>query len=247
MDTTGYLPLATATGLQRSLDITANNLANASTAGFRAERLVFESLLNDSGSPEVPEQAFGYDSFSYSETRSGTLTTTGNPLDTAIQGDGWFAYETGDGQIAYGRDGRFVLDADGLLQTTAGRPVLDAGGGQIVIDPAAGAPAIGRDGTVSDNQGNNLGQIGVFAADDISLWMRIGESMFVPRDGAPAPLELIENPVIIQGALEGSNVNPVTEMVRMIEIQRSFEQMNKVSTNHDQLRSTTLSRLGQKA
>lgn len=247
MDSTGYLPLASATGLQRSLDVTANNLANTSTQGYRAQRLVFEELLAPAAGEAQSRPAYGHDRLSYTDLRTGTLSTTGNPLDLAIQGEGWFAYEGEDGQVALGRDGRFVLNAEGMLVTTMGRPVLDAGGGQIVIDTEAGPPSIGRDGTISDGQGANIGQIGLFAAPGIETWQRLGESMFVPRDGAPAPLEALETPVMIQGAIEGSNVNPVTEMVRMIEVQRSFEQVMKLTGNHDELRRSTLSRLGQKA
>ena len=247
MDTTGYLPLAAATGLQRSLDVTANNLANASTAGYRGQRLVFESLLTSAPTENAPRTAFGHDSLTYSDVSQGALTTTGNPLDLAIQGEGWFGYETEAGQIALGRDGRLIMDATGLLTTTAGRPVLDAGGGQIQLDPEAGPPSIGRDGTISDAAGNNIGQIGLFAAEGVESWTRLGESLFQPRDGQPVALEPVEAPVMIQGALEGTNINPVTEMVRMIGIQRSFDQVMKVTGNHDDLRRSTLQRLGQNA
>ncbi|MCB5410861.1 flagellar hook basal-body protein [Pseudogemmobacter faecipullorum] len=247
MDTTAYLPLAAAAGLQRSLDVTAHNLANASTAGYRGQRLVFESLLAEAPTDRAPPAAYGHDRLTYSDLSQGALTTTGNPLDLAIQGEGWFGYEAEDGQIALGRDGRLVIDAAGLLMTTAGRPVLDAGGGQIQLDPEAGPPSIGRDGTISDAAGNNLGQIGLFTAEGVETWARLGESLFQPRNGQPVALEPAEAPVMIQGALEGSNINPVTEMVRLIGIQRSFDQVMKVTGNHDDLRRSTLQRLGQSA
>lgn len=245
MDTTGYLPLAAAAGLQRHLDVTANNLANSGTSGYRAERLVFEDLLTPREGGEAV--GYGHDRLAYTDLQSGTLTTTGNPLDLAVQGEGWFAYEAEGGRVALGRDGRFVTDAGGNLLTVAGRPVLDAAGGPIVLDLEGGAPSIGRDGTISDAAGANIGQIGLFAATGIETWQRLGETMFVPRDGSPTPLEPVETPVMIQGALEQSNVNPITEMVRMIEIQRSFDQAMKASENHDTLRQATISRLGQKA
>lgn len=245
MDTTGYLPLAAAASLQRGLDVTANNLANSSTAGYRAGRLVFEDLLTPRDM--AGSVGYGHDRLGYADTRPGTLSTTGNPLDIAIQGEGWFAYEAEGGRMALGRDGRFVTDAGGNLLTTSGRPVLDAAGGPIVLDLELGAPSIGRDGTISDATGANIGQIGLFAAPGIETWERIGEAMFVPRNGAETPLEPVETPVMIQGALEQSNVNPVAEMVRMIEIQRSFDQAMQVTQNHDTLRQATITRLGQKA
>ena len=245
MDTTGYLPLATAVGLQRGLDVTANNLANSSTAGYRANRLVFEELL--ASRPSAEPVAYGHDRMSYTDTREGVLTTTGNPLDMAIQGQGWFGYETEDGQIALGRDGRFVVDPEGNLLTTMGRPVLDAAGGAIVLPLDAGVPSVGRDGTISDATGANLGQIGIFQAEGIETWKRVGETMFVPRDGTPVQLEAVETPVLIQGALEQSNINPISEMVRLIEIQRAFDQTMRMAENHNDLRKSTLSRLGEQA
>lgn len=245
MDTTGYLPLATAIGLQRGLDVTANNLANSTTSGFRANRLVFEDLLTPR--PQAESVSYGHDRLSYTDTRAGVLSTTNNPLDVAIQGEGWFAYELENGQVALGRDGRFVMDAEGNLMTAAGRPVLDAGGGPIALPPEGGLPNIGRDGTLSDAAGNNLGQIGIFAAPGIETWARAGETMFTPRDGTPAPLEALETPVVIQGAIEQSNVNPISEMVRMIEVQRAYDTAMRMTENHNDLRKTTLSRLGQQS
>lgn len=245
MDTTGYLPLAAARALQRGLDVTSNNLANGNTAGYRANRVVFEALLDQPGVATEPV-AYGQDRLTYSDTTQGAPLRTGNPLDLALQGEGWFAYEAEGGQVALGRDGRFVIDPEGALLTTAGRPVLDAGGGAIMLPLEGGAPNIGRDGTISDAEGELLGQIGVFAAPDLATWTRIGESMFVPRDGAPTPLEAVEAPTVIQGAIEQSNVNPIQEMVRLIQIQRAFDQAMAMASNHNDLRQSTLSRLGQK-
>lgn len=245
MDTTGYLPLSTARALQRGLDVTSNNLANANTAGFRADRMVFESMIDRSASPFEPV-AYSFDRLTYSDLAQGGLQTTGNPLDIAVQGDGWFGFETPDGRVALGRSGQFVVDAEGMLRMAAGHPVLDAGGGPIQLPLESGTPEIARDGTISLEDGQIIGQIGVFDAPDIATWERLADGMFVPREGAPTPLEAAAAPVVVQGAIEQSNVNPISEMVRMIQIQRSYDQAMAMASNHNDLRQNTLSRLGQK-
>lgn len=245
MDSTGYLPLAAAAGLQRALDVTANNIANASSPGFRADRLVFESLLTEARPAREPV-AYPLMRLSYADTRPGTLSQTGNPLDLAIEGEGVFAYETADGRAAYGRDGRLMLRADGTLVTAAGHAILDDGGAPVQLPEGAGVPQIARDGTLSDQDGALIARIGLYDAPDLSTWERLGDNLFAPREGAPAPA-LSEAPVILQGASEASNVNPVQEMVRLIEIQRAFDRAVNLGSNQDELRRTTLSKLGQRA
>lgn len=247
MDSSGYLTLAAAAGLQRSLDVTANNLANSSSAGYRAARVHFDDLITPRpGATPEAAASYAHAAFTYSDTKAGALVQTANPLDVAIQGEGYFAYETEAGTLALGRDGRLVLDAEGVLRTTSGRPILDMGGGQIALDPEAGIPSIAADGTISDLEGNNIGQIGLFSAD-IEQWQRIGDTMFQPRDGAAVELIPQEAPTLRQGFSEQSNVNPIAEMVRLIEVQRQFDQVQNFSKNQDQLRQATLSRLGEKA
>lgn len=245
MDTTAYLPLAAAAGLQQALDVTSNNLANGATAGFRASRLVFEDLLTPADPARGPI-AMPQPRMSYTDTRAGTLTPTGNPLDLALGGEGLFAFALPDGGIGYGRAAQLTPDAEGQLVTAAGHAILDDGGAPVVLAEGTGLPVVGRDGTVSDGTGAMIARIGVYAAPDLATWQRSGESLFQPRDGAPEP-ELMEAPHVIQGAVEASNVNPITEMVRLIEIQRAYDQAMSVGRNHDELRRTALSKIGQRA
>ncbi|RRH75783.1 flagellar hook-basal body protein [Falsigemmobacter faecalis] len=245
MDTTAYLPLAAAAGLQRALDVTSNNLANGATAGYRASRLVFEDLLHSADPARVPV-AMPQPRLSYTDTRAGSLSTTGNPLDLALGGEGLFAFALPDGRTGYGRAAQLVRDAEGQLVTASGLPILDDGGAPVVLPQESGLPVVGRDGTVSDREGALIARIGVFTAPALATWERSGESLFVPRDGADEP-GVLEAPQVIQGALEASNVNPITEMVRLIEIQRAFEQAMSVGRNHDELRRAALSKLGQRA
>ena len=129
MDNSTYVALSQLTALERQLDVTANNIANANSTGFKAERVLFESYLNPD-STDVTGEGTSYliDRGSYLDDRSGVVLQTGNPLDMALSGAGWFAYELEDGQQAFGRDGNFVLDPQGRVVTTSGAQVLDAGG-----------------------------------------------------------------------------------------------------------------------
>jgi len=245
MDTTAYLPLAAAAGLQQALDVTSNNLANGNTAGFRASRLVFEDLLA-AAAPAREAIAMPQPRMSYTDTRTGSLTPTGNPLDLALGGEGVFAFALPDGRTGYGRAAQLTPDAEGQLVTSTGLAILDDGGAPVVLAEGSGLPVVGRDGTVSDGNGALIARIGVYAAPDLATWQRSGESLFLPRDGQGEP-DLLEAPQVIQGALEASNVNPITEMVRLIEIQRAYDQAMSVGRNHDELRRNALTKIGQRA
>ena len=127
MDNGTYVSLSLATAMRNALDVTANNIANANTAGFKGERVEFDSyMLRETGTEDGRETDFLIDQGSFMDPAQGAMSRTGNPLDLALQGDGWFAYET-DGGTAYGRDGRFALSPDGNLVTLNGALRSDAG------------------------------------------------------------------------------------------------------------------------
>ncbi|MEI4472026.1 flagellar hook basal-body protein [Frigidibacter sp. MR17.24] len=244
MDNSSYISLTLASSLERSLDISANNLANVNTAGFKGERTLFESYLlqpTDIGKDDV---FFSIDSGSYMDPTQGALIATGNPLDAAVLGEGWFAYQAEGGQTALGRNGQFVVDADGALRTAGGAQVLDAGGGPIAIPVEATAVSIGADGTISDQNGEAVAQLGVFAAPDIQSYARLTGGMFAPADGTAPPLLAVEAPRLLQGHLEQSNVEPVVEMTRMMGIQRAYERAMTLLEDENSLRRDTLQRLG---
>src|SRR5882762_6100362 len=142
-----YVALSAQVALRKRLDTIANNVANMNTAGFRADEVKFQALVDRAGNDRVAFASTGSD---YISRRSGGLTRTDNPLDVAIQGDAWFAIKTPGGN-AYTRDGRLRLLETGTLQNVDGHPVLDAGGTPIVLDPAAGAPSISSDGMITQN------------------------------------------------------------------------------------------------
>ncbi|MGC9370101.1 MAG: flagellar basal-body rod protein FlgF [Paracoccaceae bacterium] len=248
MDNSIYVSLSLATAMRRELDVTANNIANANTAGFKGERVVFDSYLHrETGLDAADDTSFVVDRGSYLDARQGALTHTGNQLDVALQGEGWLSYQTPEGQTAYGRDGRFSLDVQGNLVTLSGARVLDVGGAPIAIPPDLGSEVtISRDGSISAAGRGVIAQIGVFNLSDLQSYERIGNGLFVPPQGRPGePPTPDLNTEVVQGAIESSNVQPVVEMTRMMSIQRAYERAVKLMSGEDDLRRDVLRRLGQ--
>ena len=245
MDSSGYVTLSKLSALERQLEVTANNLANANSHGFKATNVLFQSYLHAGGSDEsTTEMSYVLDRGSYLDTAQGTLSDTGNPLDIALNGDGWLGYETAEGQQAYGRDGRLALDAQGNLVTLNGARVLDQGGAPIVLPLQAGSNVtIAEDGTISNPDLGVLGRIGVFAVEGIDNFDRIGGGLALAGDGAQiAPAEGVS---LRQGVIEGSNVNPVLEVTRLVSIQQAYEQAVNLMNSEDDLTKKMLSRIGE--
>lgn len=245
MDNSTYVSLSLATAMRNALDVTANNIANANTAGFKGERIVFDSyMLRESGVEESRQTDFLIDQGSYMDPNQGAMTQTGNPLDLALQGDGWFAYET-DGRTAYGRDGRFALDPNGALVTLSGARVLDPGGAPIALPPDVGGDVtISQDGAISTPAGGVVGRVGLFDLPDLQGYERIGSGMFVPPEAGDTARPAADGTRVVQGAIEGSNVQPVVEMTRLMAIQQAYDRALKLVSSDDDLTRDMLRRIG---
>ena len=212
-----YVAVSAQVALQRRLETIADNIANMNTVGYRATGVSFESEVARAGETRLSYVSAGADFLS---RRVGGLVKTDNSLDFAIQGDGWFAIQTPSG-VAYTRDGRTRLDESGTLRTLNGDTILDAGGAPIIVDGAAGALTVAADGMISQN-GRQVGAIGLFAIDPGATLTRAENSGVVPDRPATPILEFTRNGVI-QGAVESSNVDPVREMTRLIDVTRVFD------------------------
>jgi flagellar basal-body rod protein FlgF len=206
--------------LDRRLETIATNVANMNTVGYRADGVTFEAELARAGDSQV---AFASPGTNFISRQAGPLERTGNPLDVAVQGDGWFGIITPNGP-AYTRDGRMQITQTGGLQTLNGYPIVDAGGAPIVLDPGAGPPTIAQDGMISQN-GKQVSAIGLFSIDDSATLTRTDNSAVIPNKAANPILDFTQNG-ILQGYVEGSNVNPMMEMTKLISVTRDFDDIN---------------------
>jgi flagellar basal-body rod protein FlgF len=212
-----YVALSSQIALEKRLNTIADNVANASTIGFRATGVKFEDVVSGLDDKSL---SFVTSGDTYISDTNGPLRETGNPFDFAIKGNAWFGIETPAGTVMT-RDGRFTLTENGELVTIEGFAVLDAGGAPIQLDPRNGAPRAGADGSL--RQGDNLvGALGLYNFDPGPNFVRFGNSGIVPS-GEPEPVVDRLDAGVAQGFLEESNVNPVLEITRLIMVQRAFE------------------------
>jgi flagellar basal-body rod protein FlgF len=214
MDAAGYTTLNRQSGLLREMAVVANNIANSATAGFRREGVVFSEFV--AAMDQDPSLSMAHASGRHVDLTQATLAATGGSFDFAIQGDGFFLVETPQGERLT-RAGSFTPSAEGELVTPDGYRLLDAGGAPVFVPPDARGVALAQDGTLSAN-GQPIAQIGLWQpADRMALRHQSG-TLF---DGGD--LEPVDDGIILQGMLEDSNVQPVSEIARMIEVQRAYE------------------------
>ncbi|MGC1497578.1 MAG: flagellar hook-basal body complex protein [Sulfitobacter sp.] len=214
MENAGYTTLSRQSGLAREMQIVANNIANSATTGFRAEGLIFSEYVKpvDRGA----SLSMGQGNVRNTSFEQGALTQTGGTFDFAIEGDGYFLVQTPSGERLT-RAGAFSPSAEGDLVTYDGFRVLDAGGAPLFVPPGANI-AVSGDGTLSAD-GTPLGQIGLVRPLDTSDMVREDGVMFRTEAG----YEPSESARILQGFVENSNVNAVSQLARMIEVQRAYE------------------------
>lgn len=222
-----YVGLSAQKSLMRRLDTIAHNIANVSSGGFRAEEVTFASVLSENNAQPV---AFASPGPTYINTNPGEVMRTDNPLDVAVQGNGWLAMQTPAG-VVYTRDGRMTLTPEGELHTVSGYPVLDVSNSPIRLEPDAGPPQIGRDGTIAQGK-RSVGRIGLFLIDPKANLTRYHNSGVIPDRPAQPVVEDSKNGVQ-QGFVERSNVNPVTEMAKMIMVQRTFDAVTQSMKDAD--------------
>ncbi|MEH6489137.1 flagellar hook-basal body complex protein [Hyphomonas oceanitis] len=220
-----YATLARQHGLMQEMQVVSNNLANSSTTGYKTDRAIFAEFMVSTGS-DTSSLSMGSLAGHSFEMEQGGLKVTGGQFDLAVQGDGYFTVDTPQG-TRLTRAGQFQLAANGNLIDMNGSNVLNAGGGPITIPPEATNLVISADGTISAN-GLQIDQVGIVVPD--GELMRDSNTYFSAKDGFAAAKDF----GIVQGALEQSNVSPVLEVSRMIEVQRAYEAGQALLETEDQ-------------
>lgn len=225
MESGYYAALTGLLAQSQTLDSVAGNLANAGTAGFRAERDYFRDAVVGTGAEESQVNAavnnYGVLGGTMLDLAQGPMQETGNPLDVAIQGQGFFAIRTGNG-VRYTRDGELMRAASGELVTADGMPVLNPKNKPILLP--AGKPVIGADGTVSVD-GAEVGQIGVFEFAGANELAAEGTGRYMPV-GKAKPTAA-KNFTLRQGALEDSNQDVIHGTMDLIFAERQGQMMQK--------------------
>jgi len=236
MENLAYVGLSRQVSLWNLMETTANNMANISTPGYKSHKLLFREYVNTSSGAA----ASGSNSISqvqnyanYNDFSQGTIKKTFNDLDVAINGDGFFAIQTDTG-VQYTRDGSFQLNAAGEIVTRTGQKVLSNGGAPLKVPEDASKVNITAEGTVNTDLGD-IGKLKIVKFDNPERLILTGNNLL---SAAEEKEKIVTNPSVEQGAVEQSNVEPVLEMNRMIEIQRMFEAtQNMLDTDHDRQRT----------
>ncbi len=222
----------------------ANNIANISTSGFKEDRVAFELNDPDAPSGETAEASSPQESYmgnpvqTYTNFDPGHIIATGNPLDFALEGDGFFKIQTPEG-VQYTRSGTFVMNAEGTLVTADGHAVLGEGG-EILL----GGDRIEVDGAGNIfSDGNQVGRLQIVDFPEGAGLTKAGKNAFI-AEGPDAEEQPAENVVIMQGSIERSNVDAVKSMTEMIEVIRGYESYQKVIQFLNEANEKIISQVG---
>lgn len=238
MENTGYIAMSRQLGLRQAMDAVAHNIANANTPAFKAERLVFREYL---AKPEHKEElSYVQDVGKARDLSSGPLTPTGNDFDIAMTDDtGYFVVDTPLGE-RFTRHGRFQLDGNGQLVTQQGHPVLGQAG-PINIPADGSRISIASDGTISNDEGQ-IARIRTVSFEDEQLLRKAANGLYIaPPEVNPQEVAI---PSMAQGMIEGSNVQPILELTRMLDINRTYSSVTRFAQKEDERITDMINRLG---
>ena len=238
-----YAAVSGSLAAMRRMEVISNNLANINTPGYKKDKMSFEGLLAGSVNPPAVPQGTTADPILqkeniYIDYASGPTSQSGNPLDLALDGDGFFAVTTPEG-TAYTRQGNFRTSVDGTLVTVDGYPVQDSGGGAIRIQGSR-VEIDAKGGVTVD--GTQAGAISVVDFEKPYNMSKVGNALFVPA--GPQAVPQAGKAQVQQGHIEGSNVESISEMVQMIETNRYFEACSKVIKGFDDMATKAANDLG---
>jgi flagellar basal-body rod protein FlgF len=240
MDTTQLVCLSQELSAYQSMDSIANNLANVSTPGFKGEAPKFQEYLDQEqpseGQTGTQSVSFVQQTGMMRDMSEGHIDITSAPFDAAINGSGYFVVQTANG-TRYTRNGHFSLDQSGRIVDDAGDPIQGQGG-DITIQQTDGDIHIAGDGTVSGINGQ-IGQLNIVDFADDRALVREGASLYSTTQIANTATDA----TVQQGAIESSNIQPVVEISKMIEVMRSYQAVINLSTSQANSEQQTLDKL----
>jgi flagellar basal-body rod protein FlgF len=235
METTAYIALSRQLTLLRQMEVTANNIANMSSSGYKAESLLLEQVPIAAG--DGRRLAFVQDRGMVRDLGDGATTATGNPFDLAISGPGYLVVQAEAGE-RYTRAGQLRVGPEGVLVDIAGRPVLDEGGAPVPLPEGAGRVEIAADGTLSGDDGP-FGRLQVVEFERPQALVKEGGGLY-RTDEPPLPAEASS---VVQGMLEASNVQGVLEITRMMETLRAFQGAQRLIEIHHEGKRRAIERM----
>ena len=241
MDNTLLIGLSQQTALQRQLDIVAHNVANMNTVAYKAERPLFRAFLTDVRDVEGrPDKAkFVSDYGMVRDSSEGPLKRSGNELDVAVSGPGYFAVQTQQGE-RYTRNGHLRIDGQGQLTTSDGDVILDTGHSPITLGAEEKSSTVARDGSISTTAGAK-GQLLVVEFQDEGLLTREGGSLYATTE-TPSPAKAS---TVLQGMIEDSNVVPIAEMATLVQLMRAYSSTTQIIRQAEDMNARAIHALGQ--
>jgi flagellar basal-body rod protein FlgF len=241
MQNATYIALSRQMALQRQMDVVANNMANLNTPAFKGEQMIFSQYLVQP--PGNGPLAFVEDIGTVRDTRQGPIAKTGNPLDLAVSGQGFFPIQTPLGP-RYTRNGHFQLDPQGQIVTSEGYPLLADSGQPVTVPNNTRDITVAPDGTISISQAGTTTQavIGKLQVVDFAVPQAVtpGANGLWATDQTPQPA----NGSVQQGMIEESNVQAVIELTRMMEVTKQSGMVKSFLDEEDQRRGNTIDKLG---
>jgi flagellar basal-body rod protein FlgF len=252
MDNASLVGLSRLVALEREIDVVANNIANLNTAGFKSDGVVFQEYVDETASSGDPSGtgtavSFVYDVATWIDLGQGAMERTGNALDVAIDGSGFLAVQTPDGE-RYTRNGALQVNANGELVTSAGFQVL-GDSGPITMQPTDHHITISQDGTISVREGENVktesqrGRLRMVGFEQPGLLLKEGSGTFMAPENVTPQVDTKSR--FVQGTLEKSNVHGVVEMTRMIDVTRSYTQVANMLVKEAELQQAAINKLAE--
>jgi flagellar basal-body rod protein FlgF len=244
MDVSSFVLLSHEQALRRQMDITANNIANTNTVGFKREQALFHEYVEEVNQAPVEDArktSFVLDFGAIHDTRQGAFQSTGNPLDVMIDGAGYLNVESADGSVVYTRAGFIKILENGDLATSGGQRLLDENGRAINV-PADQMHnvTITQDGSVMAGQ-NQVGRLAVTNFADENMLDVRGDGMLTGTGGR---FMTAAQTKLHSGGVEASNVEPIVETTKMVDILRAYQTSQRMTDDMADMRQQAISRLG---